>query len=142
VSVLELRQVHTTLARVFGAAAPEGAFRIAPDEWILIGDDALAALADRNDHSIDFSSGFVCLELSGSEWERAFAYLSDVVLPDERPALVQGHIAEIAAKAIVGSSDLLLLVPPHFVHHVRHEILELVHLGLTVEEVTAERTPA
>jgi hypothetical protein len=143
VSALELRVVRPPIARVFGATRPDGGYRIAPDEWLLLGDDAAAALADVDPYTIDFSSGFMCLELSGPGWERAFAYLSDLVLPDERPALVQGNVAEVAAKAIVGVDDLLLLVPPHVAHHVRDEILGLVQVGFTVEEVRgAERAPA
>jgi hypothetical protein len=143
VSELELRCIRLVIARVFGAQGREcGGYRIAPDEWIAIGDDAHAVLATDNPLAVDFSSGFVCLELAGSGWEEAFAHLSDLALPEQRPAVVQGPVAEVAAKAVVGAEGLLLLVPPQFAHHVREEILALAYAGFAVEEVSAERTPA
>lgn len=141
-SALELTQVCPTIARVFGTSAPESGFRIAPDEWLLIGDDATATLAGGDPNIVDFSSGFVCLEVAGYGWEEAFAYLSDLALPDERPVLVQGHIAEVPSKAIVSDDSLLLLVPPQFAHHVREEIVSLASAGFALQEVTVERAPA
>jgi hypothetical protein len=142
VSGLELRRLRPAIVRAFGAPGPGCGYRVAPDEWIVIGDDALALLATDDPHAVDFSSGFVCLELAGPGWEAAFAYLSDLVLPERRPALVQGSVADVAAKAVAGADSLLLLVPPQFAHHVRGEILALAQVGFAVEEVSAERAPA
>ena len=140
-SALEFRQVTIPIARAFGSAGPPAAFRLAPDEWLLLGDDASAALAVGGSDVVDFSSGFVCLELSGERWEDAFRHLSDLELPEVRPALVQGHVAEVDCKAVVGP-ELLLLVPPIYAHHVRDVLLGLAEVGFQTREVSPERIVA
>jgi sarcosine oxidase gamma subunit len=115
---------------------------LAPDEWLLIGDEAGNALASSDQHVVDFSSGLVCLELSGPAREEAFACLSDLELPADRPTFVQGIVADVPTKVVVGDGVLSLYVPPTFAHHVRHEISRLQRLSWTAWEVAPERALA
>lgn len=138
---LEVRELCPAIARVFGPASSPAGYRLAPDEQLMLGDDAVTVLGEGNPNAVDVSSEFTCLELSGDGWEDAFNYLSDVDLPSERPALIQGHIADIGAKAIVGT-ELLCLIPANYAHHVRSRILELSGVGFAVREVSLERAPA
>lgn len=140
-SALEIRELGVPIARAFGAAPCVAAYRIAPDEWLLVGDEAIAALSAGDHDVVDFTSGFVCLELSGEGWEEAFRYLSDLELPQRGPALIQGRIAEVEGKAIAGSS-LILLIPPVYAHHVRKAVLGLSDVGFQTREVTPERAVA
>lgn len=138
---LDLRELFPVVVRLFGPAASGVGYRLAPDEQLVIGDDATALLEEGAPTAVNVSSGFTCLEISGEGWENAFAYLSEIELPAERPALVQGHIADTPAKAIVGT-DLLCLFPTTFGHHARRRILDLAGVGFTVREVSLERASA
>jgi hypothetical protein len=142
VSEFELCESSATIARFFGRTPPDGAHKLAPDEWILIGEDAVNALASADPQVIDFSSGLVCLQLSGPGWEEAVSYLSDLDLPAGRPIFVQGIVADVPAKAIVHSDVLSLYVSPTVAHHVRHELSLLQRFDWTAMEVTPERALA
>jgi hypothetical protein len=118
--VAELRAVSPTVVAVLasaaacdGVAAPAGAglCRVAPRELLLIGDLAAADVYVDEPTAIveDVTDGWAAFELSGKDIAEAFARLSELQLPEA--GFVQGEVARIGAKVIVGSGRLTILVP-------------------------------
>jgi hypothetical protein len=114
----------------------DGAFscRVAADELLLLAPaavhrellDPLAALLNgRDPHSVvvDQSPGWSVWTLAGSDVGLAFARLSAIPLPSERPAFVQGEIAEVPGKAVFFPGCIHLLVPSPVGHHLRRRVL-------------------
>ena len=141
--MLEMTPVRTAVVRCFGtpraldAFPPAGAAlaRVAPDElWLLapatsrndLAKRAKAYLAgaDPDGTALDHTDGWVAWTLGGPKVLTAFSRLSAIDLPRERPAFVQGAVAEIPAKALLQSDHLHLLVPAQFAHHMARRITQ------------------
>jgi sarcosine oxidase gamma subunit len=110
----------------------DGAFacRVAPDELFLVAPAdappaAAEALEERDPHAlaVDQSSGWSVWTLAGPDVESAFARLSEIPPPRERPAFVQGAIAEVPAKAIFLEDRIHVLVPSSASDHLRMRVL-------------------
>jgi hypothetical protein len=116
---------------VDGLAVPG---RVAPDELLLVGgrsraaetvERATAALAKADPAAlvVDQSDGWAGWTLAG-EPDEAFARLSELRLPEERPAFLQGAVAGVPAKVILlGASEIHLLAASPVAHHVTTRIL-------------------
>jgi hypothetical protein len=142
--VLELRRVACAAVRVFGLREPlPGAYRVAADEQLLLGDraDELLAAAAHAPLAVDHSDGFAAFVLAGERAEEAFARLAEFPLPAERPVLVQGLVAHVGAKVLARETELLVLVPSVLAHHLRARVLAAC-ADLGVEEVSGARAAA
>ena len=77
---------------------------------------------------LDLSSGYAIWALRGDSRFEAFSRLSALKLPagdgDVLPAAVQGLVAHVPTKVIVGSEGLLLIVPSVVSHHLRERVLQ------------------
>ena len=93
------------------------ACRVAPDELLLIGGPA--GLDPPEGIAVDESGGWTSWTLSGPGALEAFARLSD--LP-HRPGFLQGAVAGVPAKAIVGEGEIQLLVAASVGHHVEERV--------------------
>jgi hypothetical protein len=148
--MLELARLETSV--VLCTAAPEAiepvcelgaAIRVAPDEVLLLRPpDALVALlgeaarraeaVDEDAVVLDASDGWSvwALEGEGDALREAFSRLSELEL--RGAGTLQGTVADVPAKVLVGDAELRLLVPAMWDEHVRSRILEnLVALGVT-----------
>jgi hypothetical protein len=107
--------------------------RIAPDELWLIGPaSARAELAERarsyvssidpDGVAVDQSDGWMAWTVSGVQATTLLARLSSMAMPPERPAFLQGAVAEIPAKVLMESGRLHLLVPAQYGHHISGRI--------------------
>ena len=112
---------------------PAGAFpcRIAPDELIVIGSreaagDILAACSRRVEDglTLDHTDAFAAWLISGPDAGQAFARLSAIRLPDERPAFVQGAVAGVPAKVLAEPDQILVLVPSTLGSHLGERLTE------------------
>ncbi len=115
--------------------APEGAmvFRIARGELICLSAsaaakpmlDALSAQASADPHALclDRSDAWAVFTLSGPQRAAAFSRLCANPLPSP-PALLQGAIAGVAARAVVLPDRVHLLVASILGDHLRQRILE------------------
>jgi len=109
--------------------------RVAPEELLLVGPATAAGdlLAHAVTHleragssglAIDVTDAWSVCTVVGEEVPQVWARLSENRLPDDRPAFVQGAVASIPAKAIVGDDQIHVLTPSNLGHHVPHRILE------------------
>lgn len=116
--------------------APEGAmvFRIARGELVCIADPTagaavLAALSSEIEsvdvHALllDRSNSWAVFTLSGSHRADAFARLCTTPLPPA-PALLQGAIGAVPAKAVILNDRIHLMVSSNLGHHLRQRIVE------------------
>ena len=114
-----------------------GAFRarVSADELLLVGPATAAAdlLAQATAHlaragssglAIDVTDAWSVCTVAGDGIAQMWARLSENRLPDERPAFVQGAVASVPAKAIVGDSQIHVLTPSNLGHHIPHRILD------------------
>jgi hypothetical protein len=112
--------------------------RVSPGELWLVGPATAAAdlLAHAVAHlaraasaglAIDVTDAWSVCTVVGDEVTRVWARLSENRLPDDRPAFVQGAVASIPAKAIVGDDQIHVLTPSNLGHHVPHRILQACH---------------
>lgn len=99
------------------------ACRIAADELMLVSltgpldpGQTAAQLAGTGGLVIDQSDAYVAWTLAGAS-EEAFARLSAIELPRNRPGFVQGAVGGIPAKAIVEDGRIHLLVSSALAHH-------------------------
>lgn len=107
------------------------ACRVAPDELLLVappGDlpgDVAPLLSERDPDAIavDQSAGWTVWTLLGPDAGRAFARLSEIPPPAERPAFVQGAIAEVPGKAVFLTDRIHVLVPSSVADHMRMRVL-------------------
>jgi hypothetical protein len=142
--VLELHAVPAKVIGCFGrpealdrlAKGAEGvrrspllSVRVAPDELLLLSEsphvaELEAELGALDDGSLvlDLSCGFAIWALRGDGRFEAFIRLSALSLP-EPPAVIQGLVAHVPAKVIVGSDALLLIVSSVVAHHLRERVL-------------------
>ena len=148
--MLELTRLETSV--VLCTAAPEAveavcdlrdAIRVAPDEVLLVcpPDTAVALLVEAAGRAealdadavvLDASDGWSVWTLEGEVGvlREAFARLSELELPDS--GTLQGAVAEVPAKVLVGEAELRLLVPAMWGEHLRSRILEdLATLAVT-----------
>jgi hypothetical protein len=111
----------------------DGAFacRVAPDELLLIApagvlpDGVPDLLRERDPHAVavDQTAGWTVWTLAGSDAVGAFARLSEIPPPTQRPAFVQGAIAEVPSKAIFLLDRVCILVPSSAADHMRRRVL-------------------
>ena len=107
------------------------ACRIAPDElWLLGAPAARHVLLEQARAGVAATGGIA--EDQGDAWSAfaldwpgagdAFARLSAVPLPAERPSFVQCELAHVGGKALALDSHLYLLVPAPVGHHLKERI--------------------
>ena len=113
------------------AAAAETAFLVvAPDEVLLVdGSEArsalveratrLLALVDPHGLAVDESDAWAVASLTGEDREDAFARLSALSLPAERPGRLKGAVAGLPARVLVHGDRIDVLVPSPGVHNLR-----------------------
>jgi hypothetical protein len=93
------------------------ACRVAPDELLLVGEPAEIDLA--GGLAVDETGSWAAWTLSGPAAVEAFARLS--ALPPD-PGFLQGAVAGVPAKAIVGEQEVQLLVAASLAHHVEERL--------------------
>ncbi|MEP7344370.1 MAG: hypothetical protein ABI877_03845 [Gemmatimonadaceae bacterium] len=107
--------------------------RVAPDEMLLVAPPLHLAETERRaaEHFavfdptalvLDQSDGWSAFSLRGDEGLSIFAQLSAVPLPRERPAFLQGAVAEGAAKILLFDGVIHLLVPSTLRHHLANRL--------------------
>jgi hypothetical protein len=103
--------------------------RVAADELLLVylaGSPDLAqarnALEPGGGIVLDHGDAFAVWTLAGDDAEEAFARLSAIELPRERPGFVQGAVAGVAAKAIAEHDRIHVLVSSALGHHVPERV--------------------
>lgn len=113
--------------------APAGAARcrIAPDEAMFVAPPGEAAALLRDAQAVtagdphalvfDATDGWAMWTLAGPDARAAFAYLSELKLPDE--GFVQGHVANVPARVLAHAERLDLFVPAMWGEHLRSRIL-------------------
>lgn len=103
-----------------------GACRVAPDEVAVVGDVSVAALLsavrrlDPDAVVLDVSDGWAAHTLEGSEAREAFSRLSELDLPEA--GFVQGGVARIGVRVLVGTDRVDLLVPSALAAYLRGRI--------------------
>ena len=115
-----------------GVVVPDAlGIRIAPDELLLITEpkwservaaDAQSTLSETA-LVVDQTDAFAGWTLHGSSAFEAFARLSAVPLPRDRPTVLQGLVAHVPAKILVAPEGLDLLVQSTLGHHVRERVI-------------------
>jgi len=135
--VLELASVASDVVGCYAAPAAldrligagEFVVRVAPDELLRLGErDRLAELEARllalDEHGLvlDISSGVAVWALRGDDRFEAFCRLSDLELP-EPSGVAQGLVAQVPAKVVVRTDELLVLVSSVVSHHLRERVL-------------------
>jgi hypothetical protein len=142
---------HPDALDALAHAAPLVA-RVAPDELLLLGRPAAAAeiepaaaadlrKADPHALVVDQSDGWTCWTLAGDSAGEAFARLSAVPLPAERPRFVQGAVAGLQSKVFAGRGRIDVLVVSTAGHFLRERILAACRDLKPVELAPAEVRP-
>lgn len=112
--------------------------RVAPDELLLVGPlPARADLLARGAAAVSGAGGMVVDEtdawtafcLLGDGVEAAFARLSHVALPADRPAFVQGPVAHVPGTIVAGWERLYVLAPAPAAHHVERRLGDACESG-------------
>lgn len=80
---------------------------------------------------LDVSDGWTAWRVTGPDARRAFAYVSQLPLPED--GFVQGSVAHVAAKVVVEADALTVLVPAYWRDHVRER---LIHDARVTEAVS------
>jgi hypothetical protein len=107
---------------------------VARDElWLLGGAGArhqLAARArsyfagvDPDSTVVDQTDGWSAWSITGPDRTAVLKRLSAIPVPAERPAFLQGAVAEVPAKALLQPDRLLLLAPAPLAHHLSSRML-------------------
>lgn len=126
----ELREGAVRVTGVF--ASPEAcerlpeAYRIAPDEAMVLGDpperlEAAVRELDPDALVLDVSDGWSLLELEGPDAREAFARISELELPER--GFVLGEVARAGVRVLAEGDRVRLLVPAMWTEHVRERIL-------------------
>jgi hypothetical protein len=124
--VLEMRRSEPRVVRCLARpetldALPETAgvhaYRVAPDELLLIGLQAEPDLP--GGLAVDETGGWAAWTLSGPDAVEALGRLS--ALPPG-PGFLQGAVAGVPAKAILGEAEIHLLVAASLAHHVEERL--------------------
>lgn len=101
------------------------AYRIAPDEAMVLGDasglHATVREADPDALVLDVTDGWDVLELDGAGAREAFARISELELPER--GFIQGEAARVGVLVLAEGDRLRLLVPAMWTEHVRERIL-------------------
>ncbi|MBI4501169.1 MAG: hypothetical protein HY700_08410 [Gemmatimonadetes bacterium] len=136
--------VRAAVVRCFGdprvldglPAAGAATARVARDEaWLVSPSAARDALtqaaksylagADPDGIVVDQTDGWSAWTITGPQAAMVLARLSTIELPSQRPAFVQGAVAEVPAKALAQAADRLhLIVPAQYAHHVSRRITQ------------------
>lgn len=139
--MLEFARARAAVIRCFGesrsldalSALDAAVCRIAPEElWLVASATARAEVTERVTSNLtavdpdglvlEQSDGWSVWTLAGDDAGRAFARLSTIPLPSNRPAFLQGAVASIPAKILALSDQLHLIVPAQLEHVVRMRI--------------------
>jgi hypothetical protein len=130
--VLELVARSYAVQGCFGDKAPLDALeehaaipvRVASDELLLLGQESARTVPSENDSGllrVDLSSAFATFAVTGDARFEAFSRLSAFRLPSEGVAL--GLVADVPAKVIVRTDEILLVVSSLMFRHVRERVL-------------------
>jgi len=122
VEILTGRRVVATPGAIDSAGFPPDSlvFRIAPDDALVIGDGAID-LSDQ-DAIIEPDTGWCALRIGE---ERVLAILARHAAwdpPIERPALVQGMVAGLAAKVFLDGDRSLVIVATPFANELEERL--------------------
>ncbi len=109
--------------------------RVAPGERVFLCPESLAqdvidrimahlAESDPDGMVVDQSDGWSVWILRGRERDEVIARLSVLPLPEERPAFLQGAVAQVQARILLGRSATCLMVPAPVGHHVESRIVQ------------------
>ena len=144
---LELRPVEASVVLCLAAQAAlealpsvPGTFvgHVATDEWILVAPPKLEVeiLEKVRGHLLSSDADALVMShtdawtmwcLTGERADDAFARLSTVALPSERPGFVQGAIASVGAKVVALPDRICMMVSSNLGHHLRDRALQLCH---------------
>lgn len=113
--------------------ALDDAFRVAPDEAMLIGpQDAAQTLAraaaervaslDGDGLVLDMSDGWTVWTLAGEDTAPAFAHLSAVEIPDI--GFTSGDVVRIPARILARGGRIHLIVPSMWRDYLRERVIE------------------
>ena len=136
----------------FDAPPATGAYRVAPDELLVLAPAAeranlidatrrALATADPDALVLDTSDGWSVLTMRGPETDAALGRLSAVRTPASRPAFVQAAIGEAPARAIVLDDAVHILISSTVAHHVRARVLAAC-ADLGIEELAPAQLEA
>jgi hypothetical protein len=114
VDVPDTLAIRTAPDELLLVAAPERSESMAANVVLSLGETALV---------IDQSDAFAGWTLRGADTFEAFARLSAIPLPSERPTIQQGLVGHVPAKILAGRERLDLLVPSTLAHHIRKRVL-------------------
>ena len=96
---------------------------------------------DPGSFTIADGDSFAAWKLEGPGAEIAFSRLSAIPLPAERPALLQGLVADAPMKVLVDQGHFLLLVGSPLSHHLRQRVLaSCASIGIVERGVTVFRS--
>ena len=112
--------------------------RVATDEWILVAPPKLEVeilekvrghlrSSDADALALAHTDAWTMWCLAGGRADDAFARLSDMALPSERPGFVQGAIASVGSKVVALTDRVCMMVSSNLGHHLRDRVLELCH---------------
>jgi hypothetical protein len=126
--VREIWSVHATDEACDIAMRAPGAGRVASDEVMVVGavaDDIRRAIDTVDPDALvrETSEGWAEVALDGGDARDVFARLSELELPDG-PGYVQGDVARVAVRVLVGQEGLTLLVPAYWEAHLRRRVDE------------------
>jgi len=112
--------------------------RVATDEWVLVAPPKLEEKiletvrrhlrsSDADALALSHTDAWTMWCLTGERADDAFARLSTVALPSERPGFVQGAIASVGAKVVALPDRICMMVSSNLGHHVHDRVAELCH---------------
>ncbi len=112
--------------------------RVATDERILVAPPKLEVeilekvrghlrSSDADALALSHTDAWTMWCLTGEHADDAFARLSDVPLPSERPGFVQGAIASVGSKVVALPDRICMMVSSSLGHHLRDRVAELCH---------------
>lgn len=79
--------------------------------------------ADPDGLAVDVGDGWSGWSVRGEAADEILARLSVLAIPAERPAFLQGAVAQVPAKVLLEEGGMLVLVPSPVGHHLRDRIL-------------------
>lgn len=109
---------HPEALDALATSADVHACRVAADELFLVGQAADVEVA--GGLAVEETGAWAEWTLSGPDAAEAVARLS--ALP-AGPGFLQGEVAGVPAKAIIGDGEIHLLVPASVAHHVEERVL-------------------
>lgn len=148
IGIVRVNAASGAVAEIEHAIAIASAWRLSPKEALLlcapaeetrVHNDVETRLAhlDPDGIAVVDSDSFAAWKLEGAEADLALSRLSAIPLPAERPALVQGLVADVPTKIVAARSHFLLLVGSPLSHHVRERLLESsASVGIVEHDIT------